>query len=133
MSGTFYDNGLRTQHVTAAASLTSAATIQTIRGPGGKVGRVRDLTLTITTAVTVADSAVNIGPSGAATAQLNGMVVPFTGSSIGDRVVPVGGGAGVAASLAAGSDIAADVDTLVTTDGGATAGAADVFTIVTWW
>jgi len=133
MSGQFYDNALRTQHDAAAAVLSAAATMLTIRGPVGKTGRVEDVMVVITTAVTVADAILDIGPSGTPEAQLANFAVPFTASAIGDRVAPPTGGAGVTGTLDAGADIAADVDTLFITDGAAGAGAGDLRVIVAWW
>ncbi len=132
MPGQFYDNALQTQHDAAAADLSSAGTILTFGGPAGRYGRILDVTLDVTTALTVADTLIDIGESGGdVDAQLEDWLLEFTGSAIGDRLAPNRDNTVVA--LDEGVDINPDVDTIVQTDGGSTAGAADVRVLVAWW
>jgi len=133
VGGQFYDNALQTQHDAAAASLAAAATILTFGGPAGRYGRILDVTLDITTALTVADGEVDIGESGGDTdAQLSEWVLTQAGSAIGDRLAPTRDDTTV--SLEEGIDINPDVDTIVqSTTAAPGAGAADVRVLVAWW
>ena len=132
MPGQFYDNALQTQHDDAAVDLTSVESIQTIGGPAGRYGRILDVTIDITTAITVSDVEIDIGESGGDTdAQLEAWLLAFTGSAIGDRLSPSRDDTTVA--LDQGVDINPDVDTIVQVIAGSTAGAGDLRTLVAWW
>ena len=133
MPGQFYDNALQTQHDAAAASLIAIATILTLGGPALRRGRILDVTLDVTTAITVADGGINIGESGGdLDAQLSLWVLAFTGSTIGDRLAPTRDDTSV--SLDEGIDINPDVDTIVQSNTAApVAGAADLRVLVAWW
>jgi len=132
MPGQFYDNALQTQHDAAAAALATAATFLTIGGPALLRGRILDVTIDVTTAITVADSSIDIGESGGdVDAQLAAWILAFTGSGIGDRLAPTRDDTTVA--LDQGVDIEPDVDTICASDGGATAGVGDVRVLVAWW
>jgi hypothetical protein len=132
MPGQFYDNALQTQHDAAAASLASVATIQTIGGPATRYGRILDVTIDVTTAITVTDVSINVGEAaGDLDAQISAWLEPFTGSAIGDRLYPTR--ENTAVSLEEGIDINPDVDTLVQVAVAGTAGAGDLRTLVAWW
>lgn len=132
MGGQFYDNALQTQHDVTGAAIAGGGTLLTATGPGGRFGRILDVTIDITTALTVADDSVDIGESGGDTdAQLAAWVLAFTGSAIGDRLVPTRDNTTV--SLEEGVDINVDVDTILASAGTATAGAGDIRMLVAWW
>ena len=132
MDGQFYDNALQTQHDAAAASLAAVATVQTIGGPAARYGRILDVTIDITTAITVSNASVNIGEAaGDLDAQLSAWILAFTGSAIGDRLKPFRSDSTV--SLEEGIDINPDVDTIVQVAVAATAGAGALRTLVAWW
>ena len=132
MGGQFYDNALQTQHDAAAADIAGGGTLLTFGGPAGRYGRILDVTIDITTALTVADSVIDIGESGGdVDAQLADWTLAFTGSAIGDRLAPTRDDTTV--SLDEGVDINPDVDTILASDGGSTAGAGDVRVLVAWW
>lgn len=132
MPGQFYDNALQTQHDAAAAVIDTLGTLVTIGGPATRYGRVLDVTIDITVALTVADSQIDIGESGGdVDAQLAAWILAFTGSTIGDRLKPSRDDTTV--SLDEGIDINPDVDTILTTDGGSTAGDGDIRVLVAWW
>jgi len=83
MGGQFYDNALQTQHDAAAADIATGGTLLTAGGPAQRDGRILDVTIDVTTALTVADSSVDIGESGGdVDAQLAAWVLAFTGSGI---------------------------------------------------
>lgn len=132
MGGQFYDNALQTQHDAAAASISGGGTLLTLGGPAARYGRVLDVTIDVTTALTVADSEIDIGESGGdVDAQLAAWILAFTGSGIGDRLAPSRDDTTV--SLDEGIDIDPDVDTILASDGGSTAGAGDIRVLVAWW
>ena len=128
----FYDNALQTQHDAAAATIDTSSTLLTFGGPAGKVGRILDITIDITVALTVADTLIDVGESGGdVDAQLSDWILAFTGSGIGDRLAPTNANSTV--SLSEGIDIVADTDTIVQTNGGATAGDGDIRVLAAWW
>ncbi len=133
MPGQFYDNALQTQHDAAAAAIdTGPGTLLTFGGPAGKVGRVLDISIDITVALTVTDTLMDIGESGGdVDAQLSDWTLAFTGSGVGDRLAPSRDDSVVA--LDQGVDIAADTDTIVQTNGAATAGDGDIRVLAAWW
>lgn len=132
MPGQFYDNALQTQHDAAGATIDTAGTLVTIGGPATRYGRILDVTIDITVALTVDDSLIDIGESGGdVDAQLADWLLAFTGSAIGDRLAPTRDDTVV--SLEEGIDINPDVDTLLITDGGSTAGDGDIRVLVAWW
>ncbi len=121
----FYDNADLVTYQLSAASLTSAAVIGRFTGPAGKQGRVAAVTGILTTGVTVAASTLTIGPTGGtATANLDSSVAIAainTGFSVTNAQIKVG------------AVIAKDVVSEVATDGGATAGAADIYVTIAWF
>ena len=131
MPGQFYDNALQTQHDAAAATIDTAGTMVTIGGPALKYGRVLDITVDITVDLTADVTLIDIGESGGdVDAQLADWTLPIT-PGIGARLAPTRDTSVV--SLEEGVDIDPDVDTLVISDGGATAGDGDFRVLVAWW
>lgn len=124
MSG-FYDgvSGHQTYRF-AAATLSSAATIGRIQGPAGKVGRVTGFEYVLTTATTVAATAVTIDT-------VAGLTAPFA-LSIPVKAINLGGSC-TAANLKAGAELPADTIATIATDGGCTAGAGDLNVTVQWY
>lgn len=108
-----------------AATLSSAATLASVVGPKGKTGRLVSVSAVVTLATTVAASELRVGS--AADADKYGILS-----------VPVA----TAGPAAAYNDatiypiddnlMPADTAVVIATDGGSTAGAADV-TVVTAW
>ncbi len=129
MPGQFYDNAIQTQIDDAATDYSAAATLFSFTGPAARYGRILDFTLNVTTAFTVADTEVDIGENGGdADAQLDGGIIAFTGSAIGDNI-----NVGTKQQYADGVDINPDATTDVVSDGGSTAGAGDTRVLVAWW
>ena len=125
MSGTGYDKAqdLRTYRF-AAATVSAAAVIGRFIGPAGKVGRVIGFESIVTTGVTVAAAAIDIDTAA-------GLTGPFTTS-----IPASSAGAGLAATAAelkAGAELPADTVVEISSDGGATAGAADLIVTVQWY
>lgn len=121
MSG--YDHPIQMTYRFPAADVASAGVVGRIAGPGGARGRVLAITHVVTTGVTVAASTVSVGPNGAA-APARSTVAVATANSIGSATK---------AQLAAAADLPADTVIEVASDGGATAGAADIVVTVGWF
>ena len=129
----FYDNADSRTYRFPAATLSAAAVVGRIAGPAGKLGRVRGIEFLVTTGVTVAAALVTVG--------VNGAVLPAS-ISVPVTAVNLGGGQTDAEIKAAGADqvagvndveLTADTTIEVASDGGATAGAADLIVQVDWF
>jgi len=108
-----------------AATLSTAATLASIVGPRGKVGRLESISAVVTTSTT--DAATQLRVGSAADADKYGILA-----------VPVAA-AGPAAAYNAATIYSVDANLMpantavvIATNGGCTAGAADV-TVVTAW
>ena len=117
-----YSNGISALYRFPAATLTSAAVVGRIEGPDGAEGRLISVTTVVTTGVTVAAASVEIGLTGD-TDQFGSVSVPI--SSAGART----------SAFTRGTDNRIDVgdEVEVYTDGGATAGAADICVLIEWY
>lgn len=134
MSGNFYD-GLadRRCYVFPAATVSGAAVVGRFQGPPGKIGRVRGIGYAITTDVTVAAANITVGINGAvapATVQIPVAAVGVCGEMSAANLAAAG-----AAEVAGTNDVELHADTTieVASDGGATAGAADLVVTVDWF
>lgn len=133
MSGNFYDNADRRVYRFPAAAIATAAVFGRIIGPRGKTGRVRGMEYIVTTGVTVAASAVTVGVNGAvAPASLS---VPVASANDGGSMTAAEVKAAGAAQVAGTNDVELTADTVieVASDGGSTAGAADIIVTVDWF
>lgn len=133
MSGQFYDNADRRVYRFAALTLSAAAVVGRVIGPLGKQGRVRGMEYIVTTATTVAVTTVTAGN--------NGAVLPAA-LTIPVSAVDLGGAMSAAQIKAAGAEVvvgvndvelAADTVVEITSDGGATAGAAGITVAIDWF
>lgn len=122
-----YDSPLRETYRFPAATLSSAAVVGRLIGPAGRVGRVVNVSHVVTTNVTVAAAAVTVGNNGEAS--------PVT------HTVPISS-ANAAAAIARDDStllgqgetyLAADTLVEVASDGGPTAGAADLIVTIDWY
>jgi hypothetical protein len=129
----FYDDGATRTYRFPAAALAAAAVVGRFIGPQGKRGRVRGIEYIVTTGVTVAPALVTVG---------NNAAVNPASISIEVAAADTGGSMTAAEEKAAGADEVAgtndvilDADTVVevASDGGATAGAADLIVTVDWF
>lgn len=105
-----------------AATLTSAAVVGRILGPAGKSGRLVGISTIVTTGVTVAAASVELGVA-ADTDKYGSASVPVSSANAGVNTVT------------AGTEHVIPADTVldVYTDGGATAGAADINVTIAWY
>ena len=116
-----YDNPERKTYSLAASAIATAGGKLTIVGPKGKDGRVSSVEAVITTATTDAATLIRVGDS-ATTAEYATLSVPI-------------GAAAIAANepVIVDVEIAADAVIYVNSDGGCTAGAADIAVTVDWF
>lgn len=122
MSNT-YDDPLRVSYQLNAASLATAAELATYVGPAGKQGRVESISALVTTAVTVAPSVVTV----------NDLANTVVGGSLS---VPIGAVDTFANAITGNTDatlLPADSPFTIDTNGGATAGAANLVVVVAWF
>ena len=115
-----YDNPQTSTYSILGATLSSATTLGRIAGPAGKTGIVKDISVSVTTGVTVAANLLSVG--------ITGTLGKFATQSI-----PIIGVDNVIGGVTQVADIAAGESVLVSTDGGCTAGAADVFVTIDWF
>jgi hypothetical protein len=120
-----YDKALRESYYLPAAAIAAGGVLGSFVGPKGKVGRVANVSYVLTTAATVADSVLTVGPNGAATPV--SLTVPFTGSAIGAN------DATTSADLYGQVELAADTVVEVASDGGSTAGVGNIVVTVDWY
>ena len=120
-----YDKPLRETYFLAAADLSSAAVLASVVGPKGRKGRIVNLSYVLTTAVTVADNVLTVGPN--ADASPVTLTQAFTGSAIGANDAITN------AQAYAHAELAADTNVEIASDGGCTVGAADIALTVEWY
>lgn len=119
-----YSNPVTSTYRFPAATLSSAATLGRIIGPSGKSGRLRDMSVVITTATTVASTALTIGTE-ADTDAYGSLTIPVTSVNLGVS--------GVTDASATTEVLPADTIIAIATDGGCTAGAADILVTIDWY
>lgn len=121
-----YNNPTTTTHNRSAATISTAATLMTIMGPRGMKGRLVGIGATVTTSTTDAATLLKIGSAtdddkygtlsvpvataGAASSYNNATIF-----DVDDNIIP------------------ANTPVIVSTNGGCTAGAADVAVIIDWF
>jgi hypothetical protein len=129
----FYDNADSRTYRFPAATLSAAAVVGRFQGPAGKVGRVRGIEYMTTTGITVAASLVTVGVNGAvAPASIS---IPVTAINLGGAMSDDEVKAAGAEEVAGTNDVELTADTTieVASDGGSTAGAADLIIKVDWF
>lgn len=133
MPSNFYDLADRRVYRFPAAAVDTAAVFGRFIGPLGKTGRVRGMEYVVTADVTVAASTVTCGVNGA-TAPAALTVAVGAANTAGAMTAAQVAAAG-AAQVAGTNDVELTADTVVevTSDGGATAGDADVIVTVDWF
>jgi len=130
--GNFYDGADRRVYRFPAAAIDTAGVFGRFIGPRGKVGRVRGIEAVNTAAVTVAASSITVGNNGAvAPASLS---IPVSAINAGTSMTAAEEKAAGAKEVAGTNDVELEADTVVEveSDGGATAGDADITVTVDW-
>lgn len=119
-----YDQPLRITYLLLAVSLSSAADLLKIAGPAGREGRVQSISTVLTTGVTTNPSDIDVGDGS-------------TGDKYASLVVPVSATDSIAndPTILTGDDVPIPADSLVviSTDGAAAAGAANVVVVIDWF
>ena len=120
-----YDQPLRmTYTILAAAIDTLSANLQSVAGPKGLQGRLESIVAVNTAGVTVAASAIEIG-DGTTTDLYGSLSVPVSAVNLVANTTVV--------STIDGALIPADSRVVISTDGGATAGDANLFVTIAWF
>lgn len=125
MSAQHYANALRETYRLEAAAIATAGVLGRVQGPAGKTGRVVNVSHIVTTDTTVAASVITVDTNA-------GLAVPVS------HTVPLApgvntGGAVPAASLKGQTLLPADTVVEIQSDGGSTAGAADITVTIDWF
>ena len=134
MSGQNYDGGkLSRTYKFPAAVLSTLAVIARFQGPAGKTGRVRGIEAVLTTGTTTNPTVLSVGNNGAVAPAA--VSIPVTAINLGyamtDAEIKL---AGAAVEVGVNDvELAADTIVEVDTDGGAVAGAADLYISVDWF
>lgn len=127
MPGQFYDNPQKTNHHIDLAAIATGGDLATIVGPRGKRGRVSRMDVSVSTAFTVADSVLSLDTTTPSLATPPSLTIPFTGSAIGDTVRVS------EAALKTFSELPADSQLQLNSDGGSTAGAGSIELEIEWY
>jgi len=121
-----YHNPVYTTHTLSAQSIVTAGTLLSVVGPKGKQGRLVGIGAVVTTSTTGAATELRVGSA-------------TTADKYGTLSVPVAtAGADAAYNDATINDVdsnlmPADTAVLIATDGGCTAGAADISVTIAWF
>lgn len=119
-----YDQPIQISYRFAALTLSAAATIGRLSGPSGRSGRVLGITGVVTTGTTVAATLVTVDT-------VAGLTTP---ASVSVPVLSANAVFGSTQANTEGADeLPADTEIILVTDGGCTAGAADVTVTVGWY
>jgi len=116
-----YDNPQTSTYSFLGKTLSSAATLGRIAGPAGKIGKVREISYSITTATTTAATVISVGITGTLGKFATGEVPVATADNAG------------ASTVTYVADIAAGESVLVSTGGESGAGVADIFVTIDWF
>jgi hypothetical protein len=120
-----YSNGEVTlNYQLKAATISSAARLQTLIGPAGKSGRLNSITSTVTTGVTDAASTITVGTAGDPDSAGTLTVAVSSAAAVQNNVVLVTPYSAV---------LAADTAFVIDVGGECTAGAADINVAITWY
>ena len=117
-----YDNPINITSKLLAETISSSGVKRKITGPAGLTGRVESITALVTTGTTDAATIISVGTSGDADA--------FASVS-----VPVLSADGIASTLISGVTALIPADSVVeiSSDGGCTAGAANLEVTIAWF
>lgn len=134
MSNQFYDGAYqRRTYKFPAAVLSTLAVIARFQGPAGLIGRVRGIEAVLTTGTTTNPTVLSVG-NNAAVAPAS-VSIPVTAINLGYAMTAAEIKLAGAAVVVGTNDVELAADTIVEvdTDGGAVAGAADLYITVDWY
>lgn len=119
-----YDIPIHMTYTLPASAVDTAGTKLSVVGPLGLKGRLVSIGAVVTTATTVAASVIRVGTAG-------------TADLYGSLTIPVGAAATVANSATISTtdsnQIAENTAVLISSDGGSTAGDADLTVTIAWY
>lgn len=119
-----YENPVVSTYTLPAATVSTAADLLSVMGPEGHRGILLGIGAVVTTDTTVAATELRVGDSGDAD-QYGTLSVP---------VATAGNGYNAATISAVDDNIMpADTAVIISTDGGSTAGAADITVTIAWF
>jgi hypothetical protein len=117
-------NAISISYTLVAATISSAANLLSIMGPPGKSGILRSMSVVLTTATTDATTELRVGDAGDAD-QFGVLSVPIASIGAGQNDLTVYGGRE--------NIMPKDTAVIIATDGGCTAGAADIVVVIDWF
>lgn len=120
-----YDLPTHISYTLPASAIDTIGTKLSILGPRGKVGHLVAMSAVVTTATTVAVSVINVGITGTLD-KFGSLTVP-----VGAAIVTVANNPTISTTDA--NQIPADTAVLISSDGGSTAGDADVSVTIAWF
>lgn len=123
-----YDNALTMTYKFPAAAVDTAGIMGRFTTPDGLQGRIRSIDYVMVAATTAAVTNIIVGISGD-TDKFASSVIPVTAINLGasDLTLTEDATSGEAVM------ITADADVIITSDGGCTAGDADIYVVVDWF
>lgn len=119
-----YDQPIYQTITLAAAAVDTDATLMQIVGPAGKTGRLESISSVVLNAVTVAASLIEIG-DGTTVTKYGSLSIPISSANAVANAATI--------STSDSNLIAADSRVVISADGGATAGDADVTVTFAWF
>lgn len=119
-----YHDPIYTTHTLKAQDIATAATLFHIVGPKGKVGRLESIAAAVTAATTVAATELRVGTAADAD-KFGTLSVPVATAGNGYNNATI---ANIDTNPMPANDVV-----LIATDGGCTAGAADISVTIAWY
>lgn len=119
-----YENPTIIGYTLTAATVSTAATLLTVQGPSGKIGRLVDISAVLTTGVTTAATELRVGDAGDAD-QYGILSLPVASAGVGYN--------GATVYQTDTNFIPADTNVIIATDGAGDAGAADIVVTIAWF
>lgn len=119
-----YDTADYRSYTLKAATLSTAATLLTVIGPKGKAGRLHDISAVVTTETTDAATELRVGDAGDADQYgILSVAAAAVGAASNEPTI----------YDTDTNQLPADTAVIIATDGGCTAGAADVVVVIAWF
>tara|TARA_R110000765_G_scaffold195825_7_gene301305 strand:+ start:6975 stop:7340 length:366 start_codon:yes stop_codon:yes gene_type:complete len=119
-----YHDPIYTTHTLKAQSIATAATMLSVVGPRGKVGRLESVSAVVTTGTTDAATELRVGTAADAD-KFGTLSVPVATAGNGYNNATI---ANIDTNPMPANDVV-----LIATDGGCTAGAADISVTIAWY
>lgn len=124
-----YDNPVTSTYTALAVDIASGGTLLSVQGPLGKQGRLVGIGAVVTTDTTVASTLVRIG-DGSDTDKFGLLSVPVASAGAGFNNATISTNT---LTQNASTLIAANEKVVISSNGGSTAGAADITVTIAWF